>query len=437
MASITHDKETGRRVIQFVADDGSRKSIRLGKVTARQATSAKGYIEDLIACKTTGTSPNGTTAEWVSSLPKRLRERMGRVGLIDAQEYCGCPILGEWLVSYVDGRKDVKKATATVYGHTKRNLLAFFGKSKALNEITFGDADGFRIFLKTDEGLADNTVRRRLGIAKQFFRAAVRKKHITENPFAGQSTIVRENRRRSYFVTQAETEAVLECCPNAKWRLVFALARYGGLRCPSEIERLKWEDVNWEKMRFIVHARKTEHHEKAGIRVVPIFPTLYPYLRDAFEQAESGEVFCCPQFKNAAQMYRKVIVQAVKRAGLTPWPKLFQNCRASCETELAEEFPVQVVCEWIGNSPQVAAKHYLQVTDDHYEKAVQNQVQYTAVSPRTASHGEKGRNSNSWTCKPIRKDATTCESTQPHQMGRTGLEPVTSCVSSRRSSQLS
>ncbi len=32
---------------------------------------------------------------------------------------------------------------------------------------------------------------------------------------------------------------------------------------------------------------------------------------------------------------------------------------------------MQVVCEWIGNSAAIAAKHYLQVTDQHYEQAAQ------------------------------------------------------------------
>jgi len=39
--------------------------------------------------------------------------------------------------------------------------------------------------------------------------------------------------------------------------------------------------------------------------------------------------------------------------------------------------------------------------------------------------------------KTQRKTDTTCRESRPHLMGRTGLEPVTSCVSSRRSSQLS
>lgn len=40
------------------------------------------------------------------------------------------------------------------------------------------------------------------------------------------------------------------------------------------------------------------------------------------------------------------------------------------ETELAEIFPLHVVCAWIGNSSAIAAKHYLQVTDEHFDRAI-------------------------------------------------------------------
>jgi hypothetical protein len=32
---------------------------------------------------------------------------------------------------------------------------------------------------------------------------------------------------------------------------------------------------------------------------------------------------------------------------------------------------IEVACEWIGNTPTVAMKHYLQITDEDYEKALQ------------------------------------------------------------------
>ncbi|MBA4016488.1 MAG: hypothetical protein C0483_04815 [Pirellula sp.] len=58
------------------------------------------------------------------------------------------------------------------------------------------------------------------------------------------------------------------------------------------------------------------------------------------------------------------------RAGIEPWPKLFQNLRSTRETELMETYPAHVVCAWIGNSESVAQKHYLQITDEHFAKAV-------------------------------------------------------------------
>lgn len=51
---------------------------------------------------------------------------------------------------------------------------------------------------------------------------------------------------------------------------------------------------------------------------------------------------------------------------------LFQNLRSTRETELAETFSLHVVTAWLGNSQLIAAKHYLQVTDEHFQKATQN-----------------------------------------------------------------
>jgi integrase len=46
------------------------------------------------------------------------------------------------------------------------------------------------------------------------------------------------------FVTREEAHAVMDACPDAEWRLLFALSRFGGLRCPSEHIALRWADVD-------------------------------------------------------------------------------------------------------------------------------------------------------------------------------------------------
>jgi len=43
---------------------------------------------------------------------------------------------------------------------------------------------------------------------------------------------------------------------------------------------------------------------------------------------------------------------------------------------------MHVVCAWIGNSQPVAAKHYLQLTDEHFRKAAQNPTQSVHESDR-------------------------------------------------------
>ncbi len=44
--------------------------------------------------------------------------------------------------------------------------------------------------------------------------------------------------------------------------------------------------------------------------------------------------------------------------------------RASRQTELESQFPLHVVCSWLGNSESVAKDSYLLVTDSHFQAAV-------------------------------------------------------------------
>ena len=67
--------------------------------------------------------------------------------------------------------------------------------------------------------------------------------------------------------------------------MIFALCRYGGLRCPSEVLKLTWGDISWEQSRMLVHAPKTEHHADKATRLVPLFPELREVLEEGFRAA--------------------------------------------------------------------------------------------------------------------------------------------------------
>jgi integrase len=159
------------------------------------------------------------------------------------------------------------------------------------------------------------------------------------------------------------------------------LSRYGGLRCPSEVLSLRRTDVDWVSERITVTAPKTEHHAGKGSRVIPLFPELKPILLRAFELAPSGADYVVhADYRQAALTssgwrncnLRTQFERIVKRAGLKPWPRLFHAMRASRETELAADYPIHVVTAWLGNTPRIAMKHYLQVTDADFERASQD-----------------------------------------------------------------
>lgn len=59
----------------------------------------------------------------------------------------------------------------------------------------------------------------------------------------------------------------------------------------------------------------------------------------------------------------------VRKAGVEPWPKVFQNLRSSCESELANCFPLPVVTKWLVNTPSVALRHYVDPTDAAFAAA--------------------------------------------------------------------
>jgi hypothetical protein len=66
---------------------------------------------------------------------------------------------------------------------------------------------------------------------------------------------------------------------------------------------------------------------------------------------------------------RTEMTRLLRRAGVSGWPRLFHSMRASRQTELQREFPLHVVCSWLGNSPRIAQQSYLLVTEDDFAKA--------------------------------------------------------------------
>jgi integrase len=373
MASISTDREGNRRIC-FTGPNRKRRTIYLGPTPMKAARTVQAHVENLLTALLFGRAPDPDTAEWVGSRDNTLHNKLAAVGLVQPRKPTeekpeeNKPALGNFLDNYIGGRTDLKPGTLCNFNLARRNLLKYFGANRPLDSITPGDTDDFRVFMLRD--YAENTVRRACGRAKQFFGAALRKRLISENPFADmKGCAVKAVKDREYYVTREEAGKVLEACPDAQWRLLFALSRYGGLRCPSEHLALRWTDVDWERNRITVHSPKTEHHEGKESREIPIFPELRPYLEEVWDQAEPGTEYVITRYRCGNANLRTQFQRIIRRAGLKPWPKPFHNLRGTRETELTESFPVHVVAAWIGNTVKVALKHYLQVRDEDFDRA--------------------------------------------------------------------
>ncbi|MGE5612375.1 MAG: tyrosine-type recombinase/integrase [Bacillota bacterium] len=432
MASIASDAN-GRKRIQFIGINGQRHAIRLGKASMKQAEAFKVKVEDLVAAAHGTGFIQDETARWLAGLPDLIHSRLAAVGLVKPRNRASMTLkafLEECFAALV-----VKSSTSVTYGQTKRCLLEYFGESKPLREIEPADADKWRQWLKT-QALAESTIARRVKMARQAFKRAIKWGLILTNPFADVVAGSQSNKARQFFVTREAAQKVIEACPDAQWKLLFALSRYGGLRCPSEHLALKWSDVDWERNRLRVPSCKTEHIEGGDCRMIPLFPELQKYLQDVWDELPEGTQaeYVITRYRDTNANLRTQLCRIIRRAGLEPWPKLFHNLRSTRQTELAEKYPIHVVCAWLGNSRAVAQEHYLQVTDAHFAQAVQeaaklpgtegaaqNEAQKPAETARNSSKTQKPKKQN----RPVFPgDSATFDTERKLVVTPRGFEPL-------------
>jgi integrase len=397
MASISKDPQ-GNRTVQFVGNDGKRRSIRLGKVNQKTADEVRTKVQHLNALKGAGVAPDLDTIQWLAKIGDDLAAKLAAVGLCQTRQ---TSTLGEFLNDFLERRKDSKPASRIAWGQSAQNLKDHFGTDRPLSGIEAGDADDFKRKL-LDGRYSGTTVSKRLGHANTFFNEARRRKLITENPFEDVKHQSAPAKERQVYVP-AETIRKAMDAADPKFRLLLALSRFAGLRVPSEPMLLKWSDMSWDAGRMTVTSPKTEHHVGKESRIVPMFPELRAVLEEAFELATPGDDFLFPQsYRDAAEgengwrnvNLRTQFLRILRRAGIQSWPKLFHNLRASCETDLVKRHPIHVVTAWLGNTPAIAQRHYLMVMESDFDTAreggaesgavlVQNPVQQASASKGT------------------------------------------------------
>lgn len=385
MASLQERKRKNGSsfVIQFMLF-GVRKTMFLdGKYSRSFAREIKERVERIACCIESCDELDRGTSQWLSEIGDDLRERLESVGLVEVQKIV---TIGNILDQFIDQSEDRKASTLEAYESTFRRAKMFFDRETPCDGITASDCREWKRFELQRWSKA--TVAADVGKMRTAFNWAIKNGILEKNVFTKIKRGSQENKDREFFVPMEWYEKLLESCPDQTWRTIVALCRIGGLRCPSEVLGVRWEDVNWEHNRLLVRSPKTEHVSGHASRTIPLWSELRKELEAQFEQAEEGgSPFVIPRYhgsespKNMRCCFERIIFHA----GLPQWERIFHNLRGSRSNELFASLPSYLASYWMGQTEAVARKHYLHATDQDYEKALdccdKEVVKTVAVQP--------------------------------------------------------
>ena len=391
MASVTQEIRNGRTLyrIEYRDKDKRRRKIRLGSISKRDAQAIAVKVQSIVSSTIAGNNDlANATAEWLQQIGDDLHAKLVEQGLCQPRNQS---TLGEWLTLYLERHNPrVGSYCQKALGRSQTLLTEFFGTDKQMNDITPIDAQAYRDWLVDDKDMAQATVATHVKKAKQFFSQAIKADIIAKSPFAEVVAGTQANDANSYYVSCEKINKAIEFAPDAQWRLIIALSRYAGLRCPSETLSLKWADVDFVAGTLTINSSKTRKQGKP-MRVMPILPELRPYLEDAFDPENER---CITRYRVSNSNLRKMFLEILAKAEVEPWPRLFHNLRGSLETDLMNTYPAHVVVAWLGNTEQTALRHYLKVTPQHLADAIANGVGQqvgTSLAETTSSAGNEGK----------------------------------------------
>jgi integrase len=297
------------------------------------------------------TLPPKHVIAWIESASVEIKLKLQSAGFIELPE---ATTAEKVIDAYVElKRPDVKPKTLINYNDCKNHFLNYFGKDKIIQTITDTDIHDWKKWML--EKYAPITVHTTFVFIKAVFRYAIKKRWLVESPIEDVIVNVTVNRSRDRMIKRDEYDKMLLCCPSNQWRVVIALARIGGLRCPSEVMRLRWKDIDFESNILHVVSPKTERREGCGERTIPLFPALRAELERLYFDAdyESRD-----KIITLSTSTKRIIDRITVKAGLGVIPRFFDMCRTSRSNEIERGYGSDYENAWIGHCNKTRRKYY-------------------------------------------------------------------------------
>jgi integrase len=336
------------------------------KYRKKTAEHVKAVIETLIYYRDNGiVVPEASLKRKLESASVEIQEKLAKVGLIAVTKLKICQELWD---TFLKHKTDVKPTTTQGYQNCRTHFFEAFKPSETVDKITSDRLVEWKKAMRTQ--LTEASVATYLKNVRTVLNWAVKQEWLTKNPMSGIPIGSFRNHDNDQIISMAEYVKLLDACPNQEWRTIIALVRIGGLRCPSELKRLRWSDINWAENRFFVRSSKTEHHEGKHARIVPLFPELRAVLDQHFfslDETEKNE-FVITQYQRSSWSLGDPFKTIAERAGLTI-VRPFDNMRMTRSNEVESRWGSRLESLWIGHSEQVQKKFYAMATAEDFAKA--------------------------------------------------------------------
>ena len=345
--------------LQIMGVDREKKNLKFPASTTKQELQIfKTVAQRMVRCQLSNTQMFPTDLEYLATAPENIRKKFQVLGVSfadqeDDQKYYLSNVSNEYIASK-------RGTTETKLLRTAKRLEKYFGRTRDVRTITKTDALKWFRWLVESEGLKEtSTARRTAGYAREIFGVAVEDEILMKNVFASRDIPknVQTDTNRWFDITEEIAQKIFSVLANDEERLVFLCLYRLGMRAPSELNTLRWDDVDFENKTVLIRSTKTKHDKYKGLRTCPIH---FPDLLDAFENShESRKPKAVKVFRKISNKnLRKKVIGWLGRAGVDPWEMLLTNFRRAAVTNASNIWPSHVVAAYFGHSEQISINNY-------------------------------------------------------------------------------
>jgi integrase len=240
MASLTYETKTrtGYRLRAYEPGNSARRfSVWLGDVSPREAETAKRHIEAVIESQSLGTPMPGETQRWLGKVPDSLRRKLS-------------PVLGQArnvhdaVDSYLTECERIHKASTV--RSTQNSLESFaqhFGRQQ-MRSLVGEDIDRW-IQMRN---VSSNTAAKIAKHVKTFITWSRKQGWVDDLRISVSSAVGVGS--KDYVEVKDFDRLIKHFAKQPQMRCALALARWAGLRVPSEVLTLTRSSVDFDALRL-------------------------------------------------------------------------------------------------------------------------------------------------------------------------------------------